>query len=142
MSNESTREGLASDLKKKKIWLIAVMAAVATGIIYGVFITFIHGGTGAISVSQFQAQAASLENEAVTVKGRVVSGSVSWDEGTKTTGFALAGGGESLNVVYSGVVPDHFKPGAEIEVRGRYGSGGVFQAESIGGENAFCAVCH
>ncbi len=121
---------------------MAAMAAAALGIIYGIFVAFIHGETGAVSVSQFRAQAASLEGEPATVKGRVVSGTVSWDEGTKTTEFALAGGGESLNVVFSGVVPDHFKPGAEIEVTGRYGSGGVFQATSIGGENAFCAVCH
>lgn len=130
------------------------MIAAALGLIYGAYIIFIHVGadsltvsqsrTGAdsLTVSQFRAEAASLQEQTVKVKGTVVSGSVNWNEETKTIEFALADSRTSLNVVYSGVVPDHFKPGVEMEVTGKYRPDDVFEADSFGGQKVICAICH
>ncbi len=119
------------------------MASVAAlGLIYGAYTVFIHGGADSLTVSQFRAEAASLQEQTVKVKGKVVSGSVNWNEGTKTIEFVLTDSRESLSVVYSGVVPDHFKPGVEIEVMGKYRPDDVFEARSFGGQRALCAICH
>lgn len=122
--------------------MIAVAAVVALGLIYGAYIVFIHGGADSLTVSQFRAEAASLQEQTVKVKGKVVSGSVNWNEGTKTIEFIIADSRESLNVVYSGVVPDHFKPGVEIEVTGKYRPDEIFEARSFGGQRVICAICH
>jgi cytochrome c-type biogenesis protein CcmE len=134
--------------------LIPVIAVAALGLICGAYIIFIHVGadsltvsqfrTGAdsLTVSQFRTEAASLQEQTVNVKGTVVSGSINWNEETKTIEFALADSRESLNVVYSGVVPDLFKPGVEIEVTGKYRPDDIFEAGSFGGRKVICTVCH
>ncbi len=127
---------------KRKKWIIAVAAMAAVGLIYGAYIVFIHGGADSLTVSQFRAEAASLQEQTVKVKGKVVSGSVNWNEGTKTIEFVLTDSRESLSVVYSGVVPDHFKPGVEVEVTGKYRPDDVFEARSFGGQRVLCAICH
>ncbi len=129
-------------MDKRKKWIIAVIVVAAVGLIYGAYIVFIHGGADSLTVSQFRAEAASLQEQTVKVKGKVVSGSVNWNEGTKTIEFVLTDSRESLDVVYSGVVPDHFKPGVEMEVTGKYRSDDVFEARSFGGQKVICAICH
>ena len=119
-----------------------MIAVAALGLIYGAYIMFIHGGADSLTISQFRTEAAALQEQTVKVKGKVVSGSVNWNEGTKTIEFVLSDSRESLNVVYRGVVPDHFKPGVEIEVTGEYRPDDVFEARGLGGERVICAICH
>jgi cytochrome c-type biogenesis protein CcmE len=129
-------------LSKRKIWIIAGSGILTLGLIYGAFVLFFHGGSDSLTVSEFRAEAASLEDQAVEVKGKVVAGSVNWNESTKTIEFVLADNKESLTVVYEGVVPDHFKPGVEVTVAGKYRSDDIFEAGSFGGQSILCAVCH
>ena len=127
---------------KRKIWLIIGGTVLAVMLIIAGASFFVHKGAGVLDVETFVAQADSLQGRFVTIKGRVAAGSVSFNDKTGATEFALADGGENLPVLYRGVLPDSFRPGAEIEAQGSYGADGVFQARSFGKPASLCTICH
>ena len=45
--------------------------------------------------------------------------------------FVISDGGHSLPVVYSGIVPDIFRPGITVVVEGHYTGQGPFQAQTL-----------
>ncbi len=45
--------------------------------------------------------------------------------------FKIAGGGQTIPVVYRGTLPDIFKPGVQVVVDGHLASSGVFQADQL-----------
>lgn len=48
-----------------------------------------------------------------------------------TVRFAAADAGQQMDVVYTGTVPDIFKPGIQVVVEGREGPDGVFHARTL-----------
>jgi cytochrome c-type biogenesis protein CcmE len=61
----------------------------------------------------------------------VTAESVQWDPKTLKLSFKLEDPQANLVVNYSGVVPDSFKPGAEVIVEGTYRGDGSFWATTI-----------
>ncbi len=45
--------------------------------------------------------------------------------------FTISDGGHTLPVVYSGIVPDIFRPGITVVVEGHYTGQGPFQAQTL-----------
>ncbi|MBO0782638.1 MAG: cytochrome c maturation protein CcmE, partial [Ktedonobacteraceae bacterium] len=45
--------------------------------------------------------------------------------------FTVIDGNQTMNVAYSGVVPDIFRPGIQVVVEGRYSGQGPFQAQTL-----------
>lgn len=127
---------------RKKQWFIVVALILVGGISYAAVSFFSHQGNAPLTVSELKLQAGSLQDQQVRVEGRIVPGSVDWDDKAQVMRFALADDRESLTVVYEGIVPDNFKPGTDLLVEGRHRSDGVFEARSFGKPNSFCSFCH
>ena len=89
-----------------------------------------------------KSQADSTIGQSVRVLGKVVPGSIKWDDKGKTIRFILADGRESLTIVYNGIVPDSFKPGVELIAEGRYHTDDILEAVSLANPRPFCSVCH
>ncbi|MHB1004291.1 MAG: cytochrome c maturation protein CcmE [Chloroflexota bacterium] len=65
------------------------------------------------------------------VAGKVVDGTIKYDARTMVANFAIGDGPERLDVVYKGVLPDAFKPDADVIVEGHYVAGQPFQAKEL-----------
>ena len=68
--------------------------------------------------------------------GHVVDGSMEWRKGTLDRRFKVKGAEHVVQASYSGVVPDTFKDGSEVVMKGRLGPNG-FEVEP-GGIMAKC----
>ena len=69
-----------------------------------------------------------LDNRLIRVGGLVVEGSV--DKSVSTIKFSLSDGAASVDVAYSGILPDLFREGQGIIAEGRY-DGKLFTAETV-----------
>lgn len=77
---------------------------------------------------------AFAEDAGVRVGGRVVPGTVRFDQRTLDLRFTvvdIAGGKATFPVHYNGPLPDTFKEGRDVVVEGRYRPGGEFEATTV-----------
>jgi len=77
---------------------------------------------------------AFAEQSGVRVGGRVVPGSVRFDQKTLDLRFTLIDietGKTSFPVHYNGPLPDTFQEGRDVVVEGNYRPGGTFQASTV-----------
>jgi cytochrome c-type biogenesis protein CcmE len=84
-----------------------------------------------LTVSEVLAKAPQDLTETQKVGGIVTAGSVQWEPKTLKLSFKLEDKQAHVLVNYSGVVPDSFKPGAEVIVEGTYRGDGIFWATTI-----------
>ena len=129
-------------MRKRRKWLLVLAVVLTAGLGYTTYSLFAHTGTDYLTVSDSKSQAAFLYGQSVRVEGKVASGSIEWDNKSKIMRFTLIDDRESLDVAYEGVVPDSFKPGAELIVEGRYRTDGVLEATSFGSRRSVCNLCH
>ncbi len=129
-------------MRKRRKWLLVLMAVTAVGLAYTAYSLFAHTGTDYLTVSEVKSQADSLYGQSVRVEGKVTHGTIEWDSGSQTLRFVLADDGESLAVVFQGIAPDEFGPGAELIVEGKYRTDGVLEATSFGSRRSVCSLCH
>jgi len=76
----------------------------------------------------------TLHDIGVKVGGRVLPGSVHYDQRTLDLSFTLADiqtGRAMFPVRYQGPLPDTFKEGRDVVVDGLYARGGTFEATSV-----------
>ena len=69
--------------------------------------------------------------QSVRVAGVVQNGTIVNDNAHQQLRFTINDGKQSLQVVYSGVVPDIFRPGITVVVEGLYTGHGPFQAQTL-----------
>ena len=69
--------------------------------------------------------------QSVRVAGVVQPGSIVRNDQKQLIHFVITAGGQSLAVVYSGVVPDIFQAGIQVVVEGHYTGAGPFQAQTL-----------
>ncbi len=129
-------------MRKRGRWLLVAAVVLAVGLSYVAYSLFIHSGADYLTVSEFRSQADSLYSQPVRVGGRVAPGSIDWDDKAQVMKFTLTDDKESLAIVYEGIVPDNFKPGADLVVEGRYRPDDVFEALSFGSRRSVCNLCH
>jgi cytochrome c-type biogenesis protein CcmE len=67
-------------------------------------------------------------SQSVRVAGVVQGG---YNDQQQQISFVISDGGHSLPVVYSGIVPDIFRPGITVVVEGHYTGQGPFQAQTL-----------
>ncbi len=126
----------------RRKWFIIVAVVLVVGVAYAAFLFFGHQGADSLTVSEVSLQAESLHDQQVRVEGRVVPGSVEWDDKTQVIRFVLTDDRETLGIIYQGIVPDNFKPGNELEVQGSYRSDGTFEARSFDRPSSVCSFCY
>jgi cytochrome c-type biogenesis protein CcmE len=87
-------------------------------------------------IDELKAAAARAEGR-IRVSGDVVQGSIVKDEATREVRFAIQSTtrgpdpARQVPVVYSGTLPDIFRPGIQVVVEGRLDENGTFQAETL-----------
>ena len=70
--------------------------------------------------------------QSVRVAGTVQKGTVVHNDVKQQISFTISdSNGQSLPVVYSGIVPDIFAPGIQVVVEGHYTGQGPFQAQTL-----------
>lgn len=109
-------------------------AIVALGIAYLVYAGVRDTMVYYMTPAELKAKGAAVVNEGVRMGGKVVDGSVKWDQVLLTLQFVVADEKDPsvrLPVAYRGLVPDAFKEGADVIVEGRLTSEGVFQAKTL-----------
>ena len=106
------------------IAVCVILAAVAYIVVTGMRDTMVYYYT----VSEVQAQQASLQDMPVRVAGHVVAGSIERDETNLVHSFVIEEGGAEMSIVYRGIAPDTFQDGSEAVVEGEIDSDGVLQA--------------
>jgi len=74
---------------------------------------------------------ANYQSSPVRLHGKVSEKGLVINSSNTAASFMLDGNSHSLPVNYRGVLPDLFKAGCEVVVRGRKDDKGVFQAEQI-----------
>ena len=129
-------------MRKKGRWLLVAAVVLAAGLSYVAYSLFIHNGADYLTVSELKSQVESLLSQQVRVGGRIVPGSINWNDEVKVMRFVLTDDRESLTIVYEGTVPDNFKPGADLVVEGKYRPDDVFEALSFGSRRSVCTFCH
>ncbi len=129
-------------MRKRRKWLLVLAAVLTAGLGYTTYSLFVHTGTDYLTVSDLKSQAGFLYGQSVRAEGKVAPGSIEWDSGSQTLRFVLADDEESLAVVFQGIAPDEFKPGAELIVEGKYRTDGVLEATSFGSRRSVCNLCH
>ncbi|HYH80927.1 MAG TPA: cytochrome c maturation protein CcmE [Longimicrobium sp.] len=90
--------------------------------------------TPAELAARVTANPAFAEESGVRVGGRVVPGSVRFDQKTLDLRFTLVDiqtGGNSFPVHYNGPLPDTFQEGRDVVVEGNYHPGGTFRASTV-----------
>ena len=111
------------------------------GVSHAAYSLFMHTRTDYLTVSELKSKAESLHNQRVWVSGRIVAGSINWDDSEKILRFALAHDKESLIITYEGIVPDNFKPGTDLIVGGNYYLDSDFEALSFSRPRSV-NICH
>lgn len=117
-------------LRQKRFLIAGLAVAIALG--YLGFTAFRGASMYYLTVDELLARGGDAYGEEVRLMGEVVDGSVSRNPETNTLRFAVsAEDGATLPVVYSGMVPDAFKQGADVVVEGSLTQAGTFQADSL-----------
>jgi len=117
---------------RKRLPLSFILAGLA---ILGAVIYLVYANTQAnavyyMTVSELR-NCTNCTTQSVRVAGVVQQGSIVRDDAKQLLNFVITQGGQSLAVVYSGVVPDIFRPGIEVVVEGHYTGQGPFQAQAL-----------
>jgi cytochrome c-type biogenesis protein CcmE len=114
---------------KKRFWVGGIIIFLALS--YLGFIGFQNSATYYYTVSELMGQESPIYGENIRVKGQVAPGSVEQEIARGILMFTIVEGGESLPVVYQGVVPDTFKVGATVVIEGQLNPDGTFQAHTL-----------
>ena len=117
--------------KKKRFLIGGIIILMALG--YLGYTSFAGAATYYYTVSEVLAKGSSVYGSNVKVEGHVDLDSVQKESAGRLIKFTISDkeSGESIPVVYRGVVPDTFKAGADVVVEGVLGSDGTFQAQTI-----------
>lgn len=118
--------------RRKRLPISFILGGLA---ILGAVIYLIYANTQAnaafyLTVSELKS-CTTCAAQSVRVAGVVQAGSVVNNEQNQQISFVIADSGQSLPVVYSGIVPDIFGPGITVVVEGHYTGTGPFQAQTL-----------
>jgi len=83
-----------------------------------------------LTVGELLDRGAALTGSDIRLSGKVVADGMRWDQVSGNLRFVVTDGTRSLPVRYRGVVPDTFRPGADVVVEGRF-DGQAFTAERL-----------
>jgi cytochrome c-type biogenesis protein CcmE len=103
--------------------------------ILGAIIYLVYANTQANAVYYFTVSelknCSICSSQSVRVAGVVQAGSVVRNDQLQQIRFVISDGGHTLPVVYSGIVPDIFRPGITVVVEGHYTGQAPFQAQTL-----------
>ncbi|MDZ7361025.1 MAG: cytochrome c maturation protein CcmE [candidate division KSB1 bacterium] len=118
-------------MSNKRVTIFLVFAAVI-GIIGYLILSGFDDTTVAYyqTVDELKALGASADGKSYRVSGQVVAGSVVRAEDGLSMTFTIDELGNTMPVVYYGIIPDTFKEGVGVLLEGKYANG-RFEATTI-----------
>ncbi len=131
VSQEEGRPVQPRQRKRLPISFILGGLAILGAVIYLVYANTQANAVYYLTVSELKS-CSTCTAQSVRVAGVVQAGSIVRDDQKQEISFAISdSGGQSLPVVYSGVVPDIFRQGITVVVEGHYTGKGPFQAQTL-----------
>jgi len=115
--------------KRRRFLIAASVVALAMGAL--IFMGVRSAAMYHMEVSELLAQGSAAYGEKVRLGGKVVQGSVESSPSASEIRFSITDGTKSLPVVYQGVVPDAFRPDADVVMDGALSPSGTFEASSL-----------
>jgi cytochrome c-type biogenesis protein CcmE len=109
---------------------VAAGLAVAAAVAYLIFSSTTADAAYYLTINQLRA-CHDCSGRVVRIAGQVAAGSIQRNDMTEVIHFTIADTGSTLPVVYSGVVPDIFRPGVTVVVEGKLGAKGQFDAQTL-----------
>ena len=118
--------------RRKRLPVSFILGGLA---ILGAVIYLVYANTRAdavyyLTVSELKS-CTTCASQSVRVAGVVQAGSIIQDNQAQQISFVITDSGNRLPVVYSGIVPDIFRPGITVVVEGHYTGQGPFQAQTL-----------
>ena len=109
---------------------------IIAGIVLGLSVSYLalagasKGWVYYLDVDSFLAEA-RYHDQRVRLCGRVAEENLAFSSAELTASFDLVGPTQTVAVRYAGVIPEMFKPGADVVIEGRLGDDGVFHADVL-----------
>ena len=123
---------------KAKPIKITVSVAVLLAALFGLMYTTLREGTEYYKhVDEVMANPGAWEGKRLQLHGHVVEKSIEKRRGTLDYRFKVQSNGHVVTATYKGVVPDNFKDGAEVVMKGTLGQHG-FTVDDRDGIMAKC----
>ena len=69
--------------------------------------------------------------ETVNINGSVILESINWEPENQLLEFTLTDGGETLDVVYEGSLPNNFREATSVVVSGQYSEDRIFRSNKM-----------
>lgn len=114
-----------------RLSFVVLGLAIAAAVAYLVFANTQANAVYYMTVSELKNCATCATQQSVRVAGFVKPGSIVKNEAAQTISFVITANGQSLPVVYSGIVPDIFGPNIQVVVEGHYTGQGPFNAQQL-----------
>jgi len=123
-------EEVSSRPRKRLPWSFLIAGIAILGAVsYLVYANTQANAVYYMTVSELKScTSVACTTQSVRVAGVVQAGTIVRNDQTQTVHFVITQGVQALPVVYSGIVPDIFRPGIEVVVEGHYSGHGAFQA--------------
>lgn len=127
----------------RRAWWLGIGAAVAIAASGTLAYSLLgSGGPDYLWVDEVTAQSKPPSEGTISVRGKVAPGSISWDQDAGVATFSLAGERSRMEIVFEGVLPDGFAPGADLLVVGALESDGSMTALHLREPGTWCGACH
>lgn len=84
-----------------------------------------------MTITELEEKGELVYGETVNINGSVILESINWEPENLLLEFTLADGGETLNVVYEGSLPNNFREATSVVVSGQYSEDKIFKANKM-----------
>ncbi|MDR5694066.1 MAG: cytochrome c maturation protein CcmE [Armatimonadota bacterium] len=118
-------------MRGKRWKFLVVVLAIVLVLSYLVYAGVRRASVYYLTVSELLVQGNRSMDLPARVSGKVVPGSIQWDQLRQSLRFRITDGQKVLFVRYQGVVPDIFGDGKEVVVEGRLSPQGEFMATTL-----------
>lgn len=84
-----------------------------------------------MTVTELKEKGESAYSETVNINGSVILESINWEPENQLLQFTLTDGGETLDVIYEGSLPNNFREATSVVVSGQYSEDQIFRANKM-----------
>jgi cytochrome c-type biogenesis protein CcmE len=124
-------------MKTKPVKIVVTATVLMTALLGLMYTTLSEGTEYYKHVDEVMADPAAWQGKRLQLHGHVVDRSIEKRPGTLDYRFKVQSNGRIVTATYTGVVPDNFKDGAEVVMKGTLGPDG-FKVDDRNGIMAKC----
>ena len=118
-------------LRGKKWRFLIAAAVIVVMLVYLILSSTQGSAVYALTIEELKGRGSAIYGRGVRVGGTVDGSSITYDASQVLLKFDLVEGEDTLPVIYKGARPDMLRDGAQALVEGKYGPGGMFEANKL-----------